>query len=149
MSMRNDLLATFTDSLVQLRQALADADPLAAAPEAAPVSATAETLAATFASASAGERPRLLLRALDDAIAAVEIATRLADNLHGADEPSAGADEGADGSLRAAYQAFTESQPAYAALYHYRNALATTLRLTMRPQPPTSQPETPTAEPQA
>lgn len=135
--MRNVKLETFTDSLTQLRQALADADPLAAPPN-PPFTATADAVAAAFASAGARDRARFLLRALDDAIAAVEVAARLSDELHGAGNGSQSeepATDSGDDPLQSAYRAFAESQPAYQALYHYRNALAAALRVHTRPMP--------------
>lgn len=135
--MRNVTLETFTDSLTQLRQALADADPLAA-PSGAPFAASAGAVAGAFVRASAHDRARFLLRALDDAIAAVEVSARLADDLHGAGNGAAVAEpptDTGDDPLLAAYRAFAESQPAYAALYQYRNALAASLRVGARAIP--------------
>ncbi len=132
--MGNVSLTTFTDSLAQLRQALADADPLAASPQAVLFSATAEKVASAFASAPEASRQRFLLRALDDAIAAIEVAARLADELHGLAEPGP-ALEGEPDALQRAYRAFTESQTTYQALYQYRNVLAAALRLESRQVP--------------
>jgi hypothetical protein len=129
--MSNVSLTTFSDSLAQLRQALADADPLAASPQAVLFSTTAETVAAAFAAAPDEARQRFLLRALDDAIAAIEVAARLADELHGPAERGP-ALEGEIGALQEAYHAFTESQTTYQALYLYRNVLARQLRLEAR-----------------
>ncbi|HST87283.1 MAG TPA: hypothetical protein VLJ14_02805, partial [Ktedonobacterales bacterium] len=124
--MQPDSPATFTESLAQLRRALADADPLAAA-DSAPFEAAAATVAAAFTAAPEGERPPLLLRALDEAIAAIEIAARLADELHGpTPRPEA---------LVLAYREFTASQTAYAPLYAYRNTLAGQLRVEAQPTP--------------
>ncbi|MGH2516134.1 MAG: hypothetical protein ACRDHP_10815 [Ktedonobacterales bacterium] len=129
-----DMVAAFTEQMAQLRQAIADADPLAAGAEALPF---AQAVAGTFARAPETERLRYLLRALDDAIAAQEIAARLADELHGAGiiEVARAPQEGEADPLRAAYQAYAESQPAYATLYQYRNALALRLRVEARPIP--------------
>ena len=127
----NVSLTTFADSLTSLRQALADADPLAASAQTQLFSAAAETVAAAFASVPAEMRQRFLLRALDDVIAAVEVAARLADELH----LPAEAAEGEADALQLAYRAFAESQTTYQALYHYRNTLATRLRLNERPVP--------------
>ncbi len=124
--MQPDSPVTFTESLAQLRRALADADPLAAA-DSAPFEAAAATVAAAFTAAPEGERPPLLLRALDEAIAAIEIAARLADELHGpTPRPEA---------LVLAYREFTASQTAYAPLYAYRNTLAGQLRVEAQPTP--------------
>lgn len=127
-------LSRFADNLAALRQALADADPLAASPLAVLFSTTAETVASAFASAPEANRRRFLLRALDDAIAAFEVAARLADELHGAEDGRGG--EGKEDALQRAYRDFTESQTTYQALYQYRNVLAAQLRLETRPIPP-------------
>lgn len=135
--MRSVKLETFTDSLSQLRQTLADADPLAA-PSTALFAASAEAIAGVFVHASDRDRARFLLRALDDAIAALEVAARLADDVHGpgngpqANEPPT--DTG-DDPLLGAYRAFVESQPACAPLYLYRNVLAASLRAGARTVP--------------
>jgi acyl-coenzyme A thioesterase PaaI-like protein len=126
--------ATFTESLAQLRRALADADPLAAGAD-APFAA-AETVAATFTAAPEGERPRLLLRALDEAIAAVEIAARLADELHGSELRPEAFEEGQQpAALTLAYREFIAAQAAYAPLYAYRNTLAGQVRVEAQPAP--------------
>jgi hypothetical protein len=130
----NVSLTTFTDSLTLLRQALADADPLAALAPTESFSATAETVAAAFASAPNETRQRFLLRALDDAIAAIEVAARLTDELHLPAETGEAAGGEAD-ALQIAYRAFAESQTTYQALYQYRNVLATRLKLDERPIP--------------
>lgn len=130
------------ETLLQLRQSLAGADPLAAPPH-AQFAAQVQTLADTFDDASHTERQALVLRALDEAIAAIELAARLADALHSTPESTyddstaqnaldtAHADnqvqqtsEMPRDALFLAYRAFTESQPTYQELYHYRNALA-------------------------
>jgi hypothetical protein len=127
----------FTESLLQLRQALAGADPLAESAGPSDFAAAADRVAGAFAAAPAPARLRYLLRALDDAVAAVEVAARLADDLYtvnaGGDPVSTDAE--IDG-LRYAYSRFAESQPAYQALYHLRNAVAERLRLEQRPVPP-------------
>jgi hypothetical protein len=128
-------LATFAANLTQLRQALIDADPLAARPEADSVAAAADALAAAFTGASAQDRDRFLLRALDDAIAGFEVAAHLADALHGPALLPDTAPASLAESLHDAYHAFAGSQPTYQALYHYRNALAAQLRLDARPIP--------------
>ena len=128
-------LATFAANLTQLRQALIDADPLAARPEADSVAAAADALAAAFTGASAQDRDRFLLRALDDAIAGIEVAAHLADALHGPALLPDTAPASLAESLHDAYHAFAGSQPTYQALYHYRNALAAQLRLDARPIP--------------
>lgn len=130
-------IETFTESLLQLRQALADADPLAESAGPSDFAAAADRVTDAFATAPAGARLRYLLRALDDAVAAVEVAARLADDLYAVDAEgrSVTADAEIDG-LRYAYNRFAESQPAYQALYHLRNAVAERLRLDQRPLPP-------------
>jgi hypothetical protein len=132
-------LSRFADSLAALRQALADADPLAASPLAVLFSTTAETVASAFASAPEANRRRFLLRALDDAIAAIEVAARLADELHGTEGGRGGA-EGEENALQQAYRDFARSQTTYQALYQYRNVLAAQLRLEARPIPTTVDP---------
>lgn len=133
--MQPDSPATFTKSLAQLRRALADADPLAAA-DSAPFEAAAATVAAAFTAAPEGERLPLLLRALDEAIAAIEIASWLADELHGpAPRPEAFAAGRQPEALALAYREFTASQTAYAPLYAYRNTLAGQLRVEAQPTP--------------
>lgn len=130
-------LETFAASLAQLRQSLTDADPLAA-PSDVSFAATAGAVASAFVHASAHDRARFLLRTLDDAIAAVEVAGRLADDLHGAGSGAEAAPpptNTGDDPLLGAYRAFAESQPAYAALYQYRNALAASLRMDARAVP--------------
>ncbi len=135
-----------TTTLAQLYAALADADPLAPAP--LPVAAGAHDLAAAFAAAGEQERPRVLLRALDEAIAALEVAAALAEAQARPAAPPAASAEAADDPLAAAYAAFAASQPAYQALYHYRNALAARVRLEARQPPPAvAAPEAPTEEP--
>ena len=120
-------LATFTDSLVQLRLALADADPLTITDEplAAPV-------VGAFRSARPATRGRYVLRALDEAIAALEVASHLADALH---QSGGQPQDSAPDPVAQAYRAFTESQPAWQELYHYRNVLAHSLRLAARTVP--------------
>jgi hypothetical protein len=132
--------ATFTDSLIQLRQALAGADPLAAHAAGDPVGNVAEVVAATFAGAADDARLRFLLGALDDAIAAVEVVARLADALHAV--PASGPGESAAdvSPLEGAYRTFAEAQTTFQALYHYRNAIAAQLRLTARNLPAAPQP---------
>ncbi len=136
------------ETIVQLRQSLADADPLATPTHAAFI-AQVQSLADTFDDASQAQRQALVLRALDEAIAAIELAARLADALHSAhdntcdnaatqqslDAAHAGdqseqTSNAAHDALFTAYRAFTESQPTYQELYHYRNALAERLRTT-------------------
>ena len=135
-TMSGEMIAAFTEQMAQLRQAIADADPLAAGANALPA---AQAVAGSFAGAPEAERAGLLLRALDDAIAAQEVAARLADELHraGLTEPIRAPAEGEADllPLRAAYQAYVESQPSYQALYQYRNALALRLRLEAQPMP--------------
>jgi len=132
--MGGEMVAAFTAQMAQLRLAIVEADPLAARAERLPA---AEAVASAFAGATETERLRYLLWALDDAIAAHEVAARLAGALHGAGlaetvrEPVAGEAD----PVRAAYQIYTESQPGYAALYHYRNTLARQLRVKTRPIP--------------
>ncbi|HEX8035147.1 MAG TPA: hypothetical protein VF510_14935 [Ktedonobacterales bacterium] len=121
--------------LLQLRQSMAGADSFAISthePSAA--------LQATLDSLPEAQRDALLLHALDEAIGAIELAARLADALNSpATEasdfplapqplhvPETGNQTGnlTEDPLFAAYRAFTESQPMYQDLYHYRNALA-------------------------
>jgi hypothetical protein len=126
-------LASFSDGLAHLRRTLADADPFAAHDEpAAFAEALRRVTGAVAEAAPAGEQSRYLLRALDDAVAALEVAARLADELYGAlpvaVAPGDGATPSAAEALRMAYTRFVESQPLYQALYHYRNAVADQLR---------------------
>ncbi len=131
-------IETFAESLLQLRQALAEADPFAEGAVPAEFTALAGRVAGDFGAAPAEARLRYLLRALDDAVAAIEVAARLADELYAVDGQGApiASDAEIDG-LRYAYNRFAESQPAYQALYHLRNAVAERLRLDQRPIPPT------------
>ncbi len=136
------------ETIVQLRQSLAGADPLAT-PTHTVFTAQVQSLADTFEDAPQAERQALVLRALDEAIAAIELAARLADALNSAHDDTCGnstpqqsldaAQTGdqdqqtpnpAQDALFTAYRAFTESQPTYQELYHYRNALAERLRTT-------------------
>lgn len=138
---------TFHEALLQLRQSLASADPLATTAR-DPFLAQAQALADTFDTASDTERHALLLRALDEAIAAIELAARLADAANSThSDPHATpatqqtlavtetgnqSEQTSDATqdpLFAAYRAFKESQPMYQELYHYRNALAERLRV--------------------
>lgn len=155
--MQNVSLTAFSNSMALLRQALADADPLAASAQDGPITATASEVAAAFDAAPERERTRFLLRALDDAIAAIEISALLAEQFNSAQpelHPTAPYDSAAEQSasqenaLLTAYLAFAESQPAYQALYHYRNALAARLRLDARLIPPTVQPPLTAAPPE-
>ncbi len=133
---------TLSDILLQLRQSMAGADSIATC---APELPTA--LAETLKSIPETQRNFVLLHALDEAIAAIELAARLADALtvqhDGTDRiPTAqqalqAAESGNLGNqtnskiedpLFATYRAFAESQPLYQDLYHYRNALAERLR---------------------
>lgn len=124
--------------LLQLRQSMAGADPFA-------ISAleSSAVLPAALDSLPEVQRQALLLHALDEAIGAIELAARLADALNrAATEASAfplapqplDATEAVsqtsnltEDPLFAAYHSFTESQPMYQDLYHYRNALAARL----------------------
>ena len=83
------------------------------------------------------ERPRYLLRALDEAIGAIEAAALLAQALLGPSAASTDEENEEDGraALRTAYLRFHESQPAYQALYHMRNALALRERVEARALP--------------
>jgi hypothetical protein len=142
--MSMDMITAFAEQMARLRQAIADADSLAASAETLPA---ATAVGESFASAREAERARFLLRALDDAITAQEVAARLADELHGVGileqprEPVGGETD----PLLAAYQAYAESQPVYAALYLYRNALALRLRVAARPTPGAVAPSPPPA----
>lgn len=99
-----------------------------------PVARATGAVEAAFAAADAAGRGRSVLRALDEAIAALEVAQRLADAYHGVSaggaQPTPPALRGAadDDALGETYRAFAASQPAYQDLYHYRNALAAWLR---------------------
>lgn len=138
--MQHTTYTDFTESLTHLRQALVDADPLTLA-EPGPVETQAQRVEALFTEASEDERERLLLRALDDAIASIEIAAQLADELHArrhdlgaeSDEPERMDDERS--RLRTAYLAFVESQTQWQALYQYRNVLAARLQEMARVAP--------------
>lgn len=133
---------TVRDTLLQLRQSLAGVD-LFAPPMHDPFAAQTEALADTVDTIPEAERQVLLLHALNEAIAAIELAARLADKVHGTptavydhsaaqqalDAAEAGSQIGqtsdsTEDPLLAAYRAFAESQPMYQELYHYRNALA-------------------------
>jgi hypothetical protein len=126
--------AALTTSLNELYATLADADPLAAPP---PFVVTgARALAETFEAAGDEGRARVLLRALDEAIAAVEIASMMAEvYTRPGDAPISAADV-RDDALATAYAAFAASQSAYQSLYHYRNALAARLQLDAHLLPP-------------
>jgi hypothetical protein len=119
-------LAAFTEGMVQLRRTLADADPFASAPQPDEFTTALRAVAASFTAAPEAERPRYLLRALDEAIGALEAAALLAEALLGLEAMSTGAEneQGERDALRTAYLRFRESLPAYQALYHVRNALA-------------------------
>jgi hypothetical protein len=126
--------SSLTTTLSQLYAAFADADPLAAPPS--PAGMGARALAAGFEAAGDEGRAQVLLRVLDDAIAAVEVAAMLAEAYaRGSGVPASAADAGGD-ALAATYTAFVVTQPAYQALYHYRNALAARLVLEARAIPP-------------
>jgi hypothetical protein len=136
--MSDAALAGFSDGLIQLRRALAESDPFAAHDEPAAFATALARVRDAAAGASAEEQSRYLLRALDDAIAALEVASRLADELHGAPPavaPGDGAAPTPAEALRMAYTRFTESQPNYQALYHYRNAVADQVRAATLPAP--------------
>lgn len=139
---------SFGERLALLRLALGEGDPLAAPEPLAPTGETeaaraADALAAAFHAAPAARRAAYLLRALDDAIVALDLSAQLADefsltpgqplipqptqNPAELDEP--------DDPLFDAYLAFAASQPTWQALYQYRNALAERLRLAARELP--------------
>src|SRR5579885_929503 len=82
MRMAMEQVSDFGEQLAALYTALADADPVAARPTATAATA-AEKVATAFTDAQGAEKGRYLLRALDDAIAALEVAARLADEYHG------------------------------------------------------------------
>ncbi|MGZ3600689.1 MAG: hypothetical protein ACXVCO_17885 [Ktedonobacterales bacterium] len=121
--------------LLQLRQSMAGADSFAIS-----TLESSTVLPAALDSLPEAQRPALLLHALDDAIGAIELAARLADALNSpateasdfplTPQPLDATETGSQTSnvtedlLFAAYRAFTESQPMYQDLYHYRNALA-------------------------
>jgi hypothetical protein len=124
----------FATSLTQLYYALADADTLVT--PIPPVVAQGEALQARFLAFSGDERAHFLLRALDEAIAAIEVAAGLAETYHGAAAPASQGGEGvAEDPLASSYAAFVASQPFYQSLYHYRNALAALLRQPERKLP--------------
>jgi len=122
--MTDQEVETFSANLYRLRQSIAGADPLAPVDDAA--FAEAAGVERHFAQAEPAVRGRLLLRALDDAISAFEVAAQLAEREHGAAE-SANARGDLPEALRDAYLAFRDGQPAFQSLYHYRNALAASL----------------------
>ena len=130
-------LAAFTEGMAQLRRALADADPFAAAPEPAEFSTALRTIEASFMAAPEAERPSYLLRALDEAIGALEAAALLAEKLLGPAATSTGAEneEGERDALHTVYLRFRESLPAYQTLYHVRNALAERERIAAQALP--------------
>jgi hypothetical protein len=137
--------SALTTTLGQLYAALADADPLAAPPW--PVTSGVRAVVDAFQTAESEQQARMLLRALDEAIAALEVAAALAEahaRRSAAPEVAAG---GEDGPLAATYAAFAASQSTYQALYHYRNALAAHLRLERRPLPEAVAAPQPTEEP--
>lgn len=134
--------AALSNILLQLRQSMAGADSIATCTPELPTA-----LAETLKSIPETQRNSVLLHALDEAIAAIELAARLADALtvqhNGADRvpPAQQALQAAESGnqsnqkrntiedpLFAAYRAFAESQPLYQDIYHYRNALAERLR---------------------
>lgn len=149
--MQHTTSTDFAESLTHLRQALVDADPLTLAPEGS-VETYAERVEGLFSGASDDERSRLLLRALDDAIASLEIAAQLTDELHagrhdfGAESETPEQMDDERSRLRSAYLAFMESQTQYQALYQYRNVLAAHLREQSRAVPERVAPPTPTDE---
>jgi hypothetical protein len=110
-------ITDFSEQLAALYTALADADPVAARPAVT----AADQVGEAFAKASGAEKGRYLLRALDEAIAALEVAARLADEYHGTTSGATPPDT-AD-PFYSLYTDFTASQPALMTLYHYRNAL--------------------------
>lgn len=127
--------------LLQLRQSMAGVDSSATATPSAALAKTLDSIPET-------QRNALLLHTLDEAIAAIELAAYLADALaaqHNTADSIPTAKQALDAMeqggknnrasdvvedpLFAAYLAFTESQPTYQDLYHYRNALAERLRI--------------------
>jgi len=113
-------LSNFGEQLASLYTALADADHVATKP-AATAASTAEDVAVAFTGAHGAEKGRYLLRALDDAIAALEVAARLADEYHGTASGTTPPDT--SDPLYSLYADFTDSQTKLLTLYHYRNAL--------------------------
>ncbi|GEM_PF-3302712 len=83
--------ATFGARVAMLRQSLAEADPLAVVESHTPASAvpptasepSADALARAFHAALPAERVAILMRALDDAIVALDVAFLLADEFTG------------------------------------------------------------------
>ena len=122
--MAMEQVSDFGEQLAALYTALADADPVAAKPVASAATA-AEKVAAAFTDAQGTEKGRYLLRALDDAIAALEVAARLADEYHGTASGTTPPDT-AD-PLYSLYADFTAMQPNLLTLCHYRNALVARL----------------------
>lgn len=139
---------SFGERLALLRLALGEGDPLAAPEPLATLresdaARAAEALAAAFHAAPVERRAAYLLRALDDAIVAIDLSAQLADEFTltpgGPLAPErrpdpADLDDHGD-PLFDAYQAFAASQPTWQALYQYRNALAARLRLAARELP--------------
>ncbi|HEV8191310.1 MAG TPA: hypothetical protein VGP82_07470 [Ktedonobacterales bacterium] len=111
-------VSDFGEQLAALYTALADADAVAAKPAA---SGAAAAVAAAVAAARGAEKGRYLLRALDDAIAALEVAALLADEYQGTVSGTTPPDT--SNPLYSLYADFAASQPGLVTLYHYRNAL--------------------------
>ena len=120
--MKQVSLASFSDSLAELRREIAGAD--AAAEHTSVIDASATAVRIAFASATPRNQLRYLLRALDDAISALEIAGHLGDAIHGVPAAS----ESASDPLVDTYREFAESHEQLAALYRYRNAVSASLR---------------------
>lgn len=116
-----------SEQLASLYTALAGADPLAAPDGAAGAAASAWAVAGAFADATRERQGRYLLRALDEAIAAFEVAARLADAYHGTGATTRAAPPDTSDPLYTDYAAFVAAQPQWQQLYHYRNALAARL----------------------
>ncbi len=136
-------MSPFGEGLLSLYDVLAGADPLGVVRN-VDVAHGADGLLAAFEAAAPEDRGRWLLRALDEAIAAFEVAARLTDEYTGVPTtgpltapPTRTADP-----LAEAYDDFVASQPGFQALYHYRNALAARLSGTFAPSDATDD-ETP------
>lgn len=120
-----DTAGTFDPGLLGLYELLANADPLAAAREAGAASGAGGLLTA-FGQAQREQRGRWLLRALDEAIAALEVAAQLADDYAGVPTygPLSAPPPNDTTPLGEAYSAFVAAQPEFQSLYLYRNVLA-------------------------
>src|SRR5215470_11774625 len=108
MGMEQQRVSDFGERLAALYTALSEADPFAAGPSTAAAGA-AEQVASAFAGAQGAQKASYLLRALDDAIVALEVAARLADEYHGTASGTTPPDT--SDPLYGLYDAFAKSQP--------------------------------------